>query len=256
VASNGAGQGTSPDLTFTTLEAPKVSIVHPHPSIAGVPAVGLRLHCLPGVPTATDATLHYSWIRDAHRISGATGSSYLVKDSDAKHHLQCTVTATNAAGGATASSAFVAIPAQGIVVAAGESAVGRAFPRGFAVVVPLTCAAHSAGSCQMSMRLTSVETLRGNKLVALSSRKSHRPRLRQRTITLASATVTLAPAAHTEYLLTLGSAGRQLLHHSHRLPARLAIAGTVIGSLQASLGTQRLTLSSTAHGARRADLRR
>ncbi len=248
-ASNGAGVALSEDHTLNTVEALKVSIVDPHPSISGVPAVGLYLHCNSGVPSGSPATFSYSWTRDATHISGATSASYQVQSQDAKHHLQCTVTTKDAAGSAKASSAFVAIPAEGVVASAGETAVGQAKAEGTHVNVPLTCSAQSAGSCEVSMRLTVIETLRGSKVVALAARRSSSKKQskRQVTLTVGTSTVKLAPAQQMTVAIALTAAGRALLSREHRLPLALSVTGTVIGSIKAALSNQRLTLLGRSH---------
>jgi hypothetical protein len=91
--------------TFTTPPAP-VSIVAP--SVSGTAGVGQTLTCVPGTWTQSPA-LAYQWNRDGTAISGATAHTYTAPNADGGHALSCTVTATDAAGSATASSSSVTI---------------------------------------------------------------------------------------------------------------------------------------------------
>jgi hypothetical protein len=162
VALSGAGEGVGAEETFTTVTA---ALVHPHPSISGVPAVGSRLTCNPGVPSGEAVTLAYAWWRDGAPIQGASGSAYHVARADATHHLQCQVTATNAAGSATGHSAFVAVPRQGVVAAAGETVVGRALATGGRVSVPIMCSPRAPKGCAISLRVSVLLTDRHHRLV-------------------------------------------------------------------------------------------
>lgn len=238
-----SGVSLGADEVLTTVAKPSVSVVRPRPYISGVPAVGLRLHCNPGLSSTSGVTLHYSWSRDGKKISGAGGATYQVRSQDAKHHLQCTVSASDSAGSASASSAFVAIPAEGILAAAGETLLGRVRAEGSRVSVPLTCSPHSAGSCEISLRLGLVETLRGARLIGVAARRKPRiPPPRQVGVTVSSTSVRLAPGQQSTVTLALDGTGRSLLRREHHLPVKLTVRGTVIGSIAASLGSEVLTL--------------
>jgi hypothetical protein len=173
VASNAGGTGVSADATLTTAAA--VRIVHPSPSIAGVPDVGERLRCNPGVPSDAPATVTYAWVRDTSTIAGATSSSYVVKTADAEHHLQCRVTATDSAGSATAGSPFVAVPAAGVLAAVGETKVGKVSASGAVIGVPVTCSSHASAGCVIKVRVTITQTRPGRANDARSCSSWTRP---------------------------------------------------------------------------------
>jgi hypothetical protein len=247
LATNAGGTGTAADQTFTTATA--AVIVHPVPTIVGVPAVGERLRCLTGV-ASTAATLTYLWSRDTTPISGTGSAVYEVRSGDAKHHLRCRVTATDTAGSASASSAFVAIPAQGIVASVGESTIGKAVVRGKQVLVPVRCSSEADGACTIELRLTVVETRRNNRIVAVTA--AQRSGASQLEVTIASAREHMSPGERLTVPMTLTYTARSLLARMHRLPAELTVIGTVIGALKASLAHQRVTLTVTlVHGASR-----
>ena len=227
VAANAGGTGTGADATFETARA--VALVHPHPSIAGVPGVGERLFCISGVPSGTPAAVTYAWVRDATVIAGATGSSYLVNTADATHHLQCRATATDAAGSVTAGSAFVAIPVMGVLAAVGETKVGRVTAGGTVISVLVSCSSRAPGGCTIALRVTIKQT------------RSGRP-VRHVTLTLAAASVHLKQGEQRKIPLKLNITGRRLLASDHRLTVKLSVSGTVIGALSASLETTTVTL--------------
>ncbi|HEY1458398.1 MAG TPA: hypothetical protein VGF15_07755 [Solirubrobacteraceae bacterium] len=247
LATNAGGTSTGLDQTFTTSAA--VTIVHPSPSIAGVPAMGERLRCLSGISSTATVSLTYAWLRDSSTISGAKSSTYTIVSTDAKHHLQCRVSATDVAGSATAYSPFVAVPAQGVLAAVGETLIGKAQAANHSVTIPIQCSAQAAGSCTIELRLTVIETRRAKRVIALASAFSS---TRHVTVTLATARVQMAPGQRRTIALSLNSTGVALLKHWHRLPVRLSVSGTIIGAIRASLSQQRLTLGAvSAHSGRR-----
>jgi hypothetical protein len=237
VASSASGTSVGADTTFKTLAPP---LVQPHPSIGGIPALGQRLTCKSGVSassTSAGVTLSYAWLRDTHAVAGASSSTYTVSSADVSHHLQCRVTATNTGGSASATSAFVTVPAGGLG-AISETQVGTPRVAGATVSVPLRCSAQAAGSCTITLRLTVVETLHGTRVVAVAA-----ARARHATVTVSASTVHLKPSQQLTVNLTPNATGRRLLAHLRQLPVRLAVRGTVVGALSATLKSATLTLS-------------
>jgi hypothetical protein len=84
------------------------------PVISGTAEVGQILTCSQGTWSGgTPQTFAFEWRRDGAAIAGATSANYTVSVDDAGHALTCRVTATNAAGSASADSAAVNVPAAG-----------------------------------------------------------------------------------------------------------------------------------------------
>jgi hypothetical protein len=237
VASSAIGETVGLDQTFATQAPP---LVQPHPSIGGIPAPGQRLACRSGVSTTTGVTLAYAWLRDQSTIRGASGSTYLVSGADTSHHLQCRVTATNAAGSVTATSGFVTVPAGGLGTIS-ETTVGAPRPGRAGVSVPLTCSRQAAGGCTITLRLTVVETLRGGRVLAVAAAR----RTVRRTVTVGASTVRLRPGQRFTATVTLNAAGRRLLAQRRRLTARLSVTGTVVGAIRASLQSTTVTLTAS-----------
>jgi hypothetical protein len=233
VVGSASGEARTPDATFKTTAPP---LVQPHPSIGGIPAPGQRLTCKSGVSATSSATLGYAWLRDTKAIAGANGSTYTVAGADVSHHLQCRVTATNAGGSASATSAFVTVPAGGLG-SISETKVGTLRVAGATVSVPLTCSAQAAGSCTIAVRLTVVETLRGGHVIAVAARTL------RRTVTIGANTVRLPAGQQRTVTVTLNATGRHLLAHLHRLAAKLSVSGTVVGTISAPLLSATVTLT-------------
>jgi photosystem II stability/assembly factor-like uncharacterized protein len=261
LASSPAGASAGGDETFTTAVSAQVALVYPHPSITGTPAAGQKLTCHPGTPSGAAAQLGYAWLRDLIPIPGANASTYAVTDQDTGHHLQCQVTATDGGGSASAKSAFVTIPVQGVPASAGETVVGKAAFRSGTVSVPITCSRQASAGCRITLRLTVVETLSGSRVVAIAARSKRSAHdraaaLRHLTVTLASARVHLARGAHRTVAAALNATGRRLLASRRHLTAYLYVSGTVIGVIQSQLAQRLVALgapsrSASTHAARR-----
>jgi len=229
IASSASGVQAGADQAFTTAVSSEVALMMAHPSIGGTPAVGQRLTCRTGLPSSSTARVSFAWLRDLLPIAGATSSTYVVKGTDGGHHLQCQVTATTAGGSTTAKSAFVTIPAQGVLASVGETAIGRARVRGTSVSVVVVCSVHATKGCHVVLRLTVT--------------------VHRRRVTIGATAARLARGQHRVLTLKLNSRGRHLLAHARRLPAVLAARGTVIGVIEALLSQQRVTLGARSHGA-------
>lgn len=89
------------DETWGSESAPTNSVV---PAISGVAQVGEELTCWPGVWTGAP-TFTYQWKNEGANISGATDSTYTPVVGDVDHNITVTVTGTNTAGSASATSA-------------------------------------------------------------------------------------------------------------------------------------------------------
>jgi hypothetical protein len=258
------GMDTGVVESFTTPTSSQVALVHPSPSISGTPANGQRLACHAGLPAGSSAVLTYAWLRDQIPIQGAISSTYTVKGQDSGHHLQCEVTATDGGGSVTAKSAFVTIPVGGVLASVGETRVGRASFKNGRVSVPVSCSAQASGDCQLTLRLTAVETLSAGRVVAIAAHARRTTRERaahgrpadgraaaasQRTITLAVVRVRVAPGMHMALVATLAASARRLLASARRFTAELRVSGTVIGVIEAQLAQQVLTLAAPSHRA-------
>jgi hypothetical protein len=255
LASSLSGTGAGADETFTTSASTQIAIIHPNPSISGTPAVGRTLTCHAGTPTGTLPQLSYAWVRDQIPVAGALGSTYAVKGQDSGHHMQCQVTATDGGGSATALSGFVTIPAGGAPTSAGETSVGNLSFKNGRVSVPIVCSTLAGSGCEVTLKLTAVETLSGRRIVAVAARArgadGHAAASRHTTVTLASVHARIARGARVTLSATLSPTARRLLASRRRLTAYATVRGTVVGVIEAQLAKQILTLDASAHRASR-----
>jgi len=74
------------------------------PRVAGKAVVGRTLSCGKGTWTGTALTFRYAWTRNGKRIAGATATRYRLTSKDARGRIACLVTASNAAGSASATA--------------------------------------------------------------------------------------------------------------------------------------------------------
>ena len=93
--------GTKGTVTGTTISAPKLGALGDAPtattppSLTGNPKVGSVLRVTPGTWSGTGLpAFGYQWYRGTTPISGATGSTYVVKAADVARKLAVIVTAT------------------------------------------------------------------------------------------------------------------------------------------------------------------
>jgi hypothetical protein len=255
VASSATGSAVGAEGTFTTTAGPGVPLVHPEPYITGVPADGDRLACNPGIHGPSTATLAYAWWRDAAPIPGATKRIYHIGSADVGQHLQCEVIATDEAGSASARSDFVAVPAEGVPAAVGETTIGAARIVGGALQLPVSCSPAADPGCKLELRLTAVEMLRGNKLLAVNAQApAKRTRaVRSRPVTLLLRKASVPRGRQRVISMRLNPTGRRLVSRYKRLSAQLTVEGTVIGVLSATLAKEKVgVVSAGARSGRRA----
>jgi hypothetical protein len=112
------------------------------------------------------------------------------------------------------------------------------------------------------VRVSVVETLQGRRVIALAARaRALRPTaragaLRRVRISIGAVRARLARGQRGIVSLRLNAAGRRLLAARHRLPALLAVSGTVIGVIESALSEQVIQIGApprgtVRHGARR-----
>jgi hypothetical protein len=221
VASSGVATSDGADGAFATPAPIKAS-----PSISGIPAVGSTLTCKANVTTTAAETVGYQWTRDTVAIPGATSTTYVIVAADQTHHIGCTVTVAGDGGATTAISGFDGVPAQsGAKIS--ESFVGTDRPAATAVSAPVTCSSQALGGCTITLALVGIKT-------------AHHQNVK---VAVGRLTAKLATGATRTLTVSLNATGRALLKKQHTLAATLTVSGTVIGTLKATLQTDRLTFT-------------
>jgi hypothetical protein len=170
-ATNAEGSATAtsaPSAVVSNVAAPASTAA---PAISGTVAVGSTLTASQGTWSNNPASFAYSWSRcdengnSCSAISGATSSTYVLKQVDASTTLRVTVTATNGAGSTSATSAQTGlVPSPTVPAATGcpggtgvIQAKDLAAPARLAVsdwAVSPTVVRPSASSIQLAIRIT------------------------------------------------------------------------------------------------------
>ena len=108
IASNAGGSASAVSNAISVLPTAPVNSVPP--SISGTASIGSTLTLAGNGTWSGGPTFATQWLRDNSNIPGATASTYAVVSADAGHAISAAVTATNAAGSASAGSNALAIP--------------------------------------------------------------------------------------------------------------------------------------------------
>jgi hypothetical protein len=225
----GASEGsTASGINAAMVPAAPVNTVAP--VVSGTPAVGTLLSCSNGSWTGENAlTLSagwplttpfvYQWLRDGSAIPGATTAAYLVQAVDLGHGLVCEVTATNAAGHASAKSNSLAIPLPVPVVTVSSAKIAVS---GGAARVPIACA---TATCTGTIELTGQVTVKGH------GKGKHKTKSKKKTVVLGKSAYSLAAGKSTTLVVRLTGAGKSALGKArgHRLAAKL-LASVVGGA--------------------------
>jgi hypothetical protein len=85
----------------------------------------------------------------------------------------------------------------------------------------LRCAGSSGASCTIAVSVGVRETLKGGKVIAVSAKAKGKPKIRNRTITIGSTTVTLSAGQSRTVVVVLNGAGERLLARDHAVAAKL-----------------------------------
>lgn len=106
------------------------------------------------------------------------------------------------------------------------------------VTVTIRCVGVSAQSCRGTITLTTTETTRGSKVIAVSA--SHRS---HRVVTVGSGSYRLAGARMQAFQVKLNQLGRSLLKRFHKLPVTVRVVQTLAGSRKRVVSTRTVTIS-------------
>lgn len=98
------------------------------PVASGTGTVGQTLSCTAGTWTNSPTGYGYQWLRGGANIAGANAASYTLVVADAAQNISCSVTASNPAGSASATSNAIAVAGAPVntlaPVASGAGTVG------------------------------------------------------------------------------------------------------------------------------------
>lgn len=117
--SNGGGSAQADSNAITGIvDVPTNTVA---PSLSGTEASGSTLTCANGTWTGSPS-FTYQWIRNTNTtIVGETSQTYVLQAADEGNTVKCTVTGTNAAGNASATSASSGTIASGVTTYASDT---------------------------------------------------------------------------------------------------------------------------------------
>jgi PKD domain-containing protein len=238
MASDGTSNGTA-----HAVETVSPPTNNSPPTISGTPQQGQALAVTNGGWTGDPTSFSHQWEdcdasgSSCAPIGGATAQTYTLGAGDVGHTIRVTETASNSAGTggpvqSLPTAAITALPppppggAGGTTGTSGAGgsgtttagAVGLGSPQvsGRAVNVVVACAGASGATCSVTLKLIVVETIKGGKVIAVSSRA------KKRTVVLGSASVTLTAGHSASVHVVLNRAGKVLLAKRHVLRVKLA----------------------------------
>jgi hypothetical protein len=149
MVTNGSGTLTWATPTLTPVAPTNYAL----PVVDGITTVGQTLNCSTGGWNGYPAPSYaYQWIRGAATNVGTNSPSYTLIDADYNNTIKCTVTATNSAGSASATSAATATIAG---TEPGAPTIGTATPGNAQVSVAFTAPANTGGPAITSYTVTS-----------------------------------------------------------------------------------------------------
>jgi hypothetical protein len=123
----------------------------------------------------------------------------------------------------------------------GTVTVGRAKVSGNTAAVRVTCAGAAGAQCNVSLRMTVTETLRGHKLIAVAARVRHK------VIGVGSAALTLTAGNAETVRISLNGTGRNLLAARHVLKVKLVATEALGNGQSATVSTQTVTFKTHSH---------
>ena len=182
------------------------------PVITGSAIRGDILTCSNGTWTNSPTSFAHQWLRNGVAIPGATGATYVLTQADVGTAVACQVTASNAGGSASRTSAsfFPIAPAPLLAVSIPRQTLTGALRSG--VTFTATCSA----ACNLSGRLIGP---------APPKRKSKARRTATITIGTVRSTA-LAGGTPKRFTVRISSAGRRALRGKTRATLGLALTAT------------------------------
>ncbi len=108
-----------------------------------------------------------------------------------------------------------------------------------AISYSLTCTGPIGSSCQTTGTLTVAETVKGNRVAAVSHAKQKR-----KTVTVGSQSTVIQAGKTTTVTVELNAAGRKLLHQFGKLPAHLMVTLVSTTGAQSTVLTRTLTINA------------
>ena len=210
-----------------------------HPSVSiSAPANGSSIVAASPTVTvsgnASDGVALTSLTLNGKAVAVGAGGAWSIPVTLALGSNTLTATAVNQAGLASSTSVTVsyALPA------AKAAIVGSASGRNGKIRLTLACNGLPGQTCQVQVLGTTLERVRGRRIISISART----RTRSKRVTVASTTVKIAAGKRSTVVMGLNRTGRSLLGRFHSLPVRLTAALSVPGAARSTFLTRKVTV--------------
>lgn len=210
-----------------------------HPSVSiSAPANGSSIVAASPTVTvsgnASDGVGLTSLTLNGKAVAVGAGGAWSIPVALAIGSNTLTATAVNQAGLASSTSVTVsyALPA------AKAAIVGSASGRNGKIRLTLACNGLPGQTCQVQVLGTTLERVRGRRIISVSART----RTRSKRVTVASTTVKIPAGKRSTVVMGLNRTGRSLLGRFHSLPVRLTATLSVPGAARSTFLTRKVTV--------------
>ncbi|MGZ4230040.1 MAG: hypothetical protein ACXVVQ_01275 [Solirubrobacteraceae bacterium] len=127
----------------------------------------------------------------------------------------------------------------------GHASIGHVTVTGNTASVPVSCTGSTGQACDVTLTMTVAETLRGHKVIAITSRKQAQKH--RKVVVVGSAHVRLTAGQTKVVRLTLNRAGKALLAQHHTLNATLHGVQTLASHHTVTVAGRTLTFRAPKH---------
>jgi hypothetical protein len=129
----------------------------------------------------------------------------------------------------------------------GKTSISKVKVSGTHVSLRAVCKGSSAQKCKLSFKLTITETLRGKKVIAISARRSKKPKKTHKTVGLGTTNLTLAGGKSKTVKVFLNGKGKGLLSRRHTLKVRLKGTQSLAKKKSRTVVNRRVTFKAPKH---------
>jgi hypothetical protein len=127
----------------------------------------------------------------------------------------------------------------------GHASIGHVKVSGNTAAVPATCAGSPGQTCHLTLTMTVTETLKGHKVIAITSRKQ--AHTHRKVVGVGSAHVTLTAGQTRVVRITLNRKGKALLAKHHTLKVALRVAQSLDNHHTVTVAGRTLTFKAPRH---------
>jgi hypothetical protein len=127
----------------------------------------------------------------------------------------------------------------------GHASIGHVNVSGNTASVPATCSGSTGQTCNLALTMTITETVKGHKVIAVTSRKQ--AHTHRKVVVVGSAHVTLTAGQTQVVRVTLNRTGKALVAKHHTLKVTLHVAQTLANQHTVTVAGRTLTFKAPKH---------